>query len=149
MSPLTKWAGRSLLRPPVGLLALVLALVGPVLVAPGVGTALSARPAMAEVAAVAETDVARASTSPCPTPTTHPWCDPTLDPDVRAGRFQRAMTLEEEITLVGGQGRGAAPHTGDTYAIARLGLRAVYLTDGPVGVRQGSATAMPIPMALA
>ena len=63
--------------------------------------------------------------------------------------FQQAMTLDEEITLVGGQGMGAAPHTGGTYAIPRLGLREVYLTDGPVGVRQGKATAMPIPMALA
>ncbi|MSZ78143.1 MAG: hypothetical protein F2667_13640, partial [Actinobacteria bacterium] len=59
------------------------------------------------------------------------------------------MTLEEEITLVGGDGTGASPHTGATFAIERLGLRRVYFSDGPVGVRQGQATAMPIPMALA
>lgn len=59
------------------------------------------------------------------------------------------MTRDEKITLVGGQGMGAAPHTGGTYAIPRLGLREVYFSDGPVGVRQGRATALPIPMALA
>lgn len=93
--------------------------------------------------------VPRVAARPCPTRTAHPWCDRSLDPDARARLFQRAMTLAEEIRLVGGQGMGAAPHTGGTYAIPRLGLREVYLTDGPVGVRQGRATAMPIPMALA
>jgi beta-glucosidase len=59
------------------------------------------------------------------------------------------MTRDEEVTMVGGDGTGASPHTGATFAIPRLGLRAVYFSDGPVGVRQGEATAMPIPMALA
>lgn len=59
------------------------------------------------------------------------------------------MTEDEEIALVGGNGTGASPHTGATYAVPRLGLRAVYFSDGPVGPRQGAATAMPIPMALA
>jgi beta-glucosidase len=87
--------------------------------------------------------------APCPTQRTHPWCDRSLSPDARALLFQRAMTQDEEITLVGGNGRGAAPHTGASYAVPRLGLRAVYFSDGPVGPRQGKATAMPIPMALA
>lgn len=92
---------------------------------------------------------ARTSTQPCPTERAHPWCDRGLSPDQRARLFQQAMTLEEEITLLGGQGMGAAPHTGGTYAIPRLGLREVYLTDGPVGVRQGRSTLMPVPQALA
>lgn len=87
--------------------------------------------------------------SPCPTQAAHPWCDRSLSPDARALLFQRAMTEDEEITLIGGNWLGAAPHTGASYAIPRLGLRAVYFSDGPVGPRQGTATAMPIPMALA
>ena len=38
-------------------------------------------------------------------------------------------------------------HTGATEAIPRVGLPKSYNTDGPVGVRQGSATALPTPMA--
>lgn len=87
--------------------------------------------------------------APCPSQRAHPWCDRSLSPDKRAQLFRRAMTEDEEISLVGGNGRGAAPHTGATYAVPRLGLRAVYFSDGPVGPRQGKATAMPIPMALA
>ncbi len=86
---------------------------------------------------------------PCPSPAAHPWCDRALSPDARALLFQQAMTQDEEISLVGGNGRGAAPHTGATYAVPRLGLPAVFFSDGPVGPRQGSATALPIPMALA
>lgn len=90
-----------------------------------------------------------AAPAPCPTQAAHPWCDRSLTPDARATLFRRAMTEDEEISLVGGNGRGASPHTGATYAVPRLGLRAVYFSDGPVGPRQGKATAMPIPMALA
>ena len=90
-----------------------------------------------------------ATTRPCPTEGSHPWCDRSMGPDRRAELFLRAMTLEEKIMIVGGQGMGAAPHTGGTYAIPRLGLREIYLSDGPVGVRQGKATLMPSPMALA
>ena len=92
--------------------------------------------------------------APCPTQSAHPWCNRSLSPDKRAALFQQAMTVDEEITLVGGDGAdnngfSGSGHTGATYAIPRLGLPAVYFTDGPVGVRQGRATAMPIPMALA
>jgi beta-glucosidase len=92
---------------------------------------------------------AAASTAPCPTRTAHPWCNRSLPPDARARLFLKAMTEDEEISLVGGDSAGASPHTGATYAIPRLGLRAVFFSDGPVGPRQGAATAMPIPMAVA
>jgi beta-glucosidase len=91
----------------------------------------------------------RGAAAPCPTQTAHPWCKRSLSPDQRALLFQKAMTENEEITLLGGDANGANGHTGATYSIPRLGLRQVYLTDGPVGPRQGTATAMPIPMALA
>jgi beta-glucosidase len=79
----------------------------------------------------------------------HPWCDRSLSPDARAALLQKAMTLDEEIQLLGGDVHNQGPHTAKTFAIPRLGIPAIYLTDGPVGVRQGSATAMPIPLALA
>ena len=59
------------------------------------------------------------------------------------------MTQAEEVTLLGGDVQNAAPHTGKSFEIDRLGIPAVYYSDGPVGPRQGSATAMPIPLALA
>ncbi|MET3961750.1 beta-glucosidase [Marmoricola sp. OAE513] len=91
--------------------------------------------------------------APCTSSSAHPWCDTSLSPDARALLFQKAMTLDEEIALLGGQGaanNGATGgHTGVSVAVPRLGLPEVYFTDGPVGVRQGKATAMPVPIALA
>ena len=47
--------------------------------------------------------------------------------------------------MLGGDGT----HTGTSDGVPRLDLPTVYFTDGPVGVRSGQATAMPIPMGLA
>jgi beta-glucosidase len=84
----------------------------------------------------------------------HPWCDTSLSPDVRAGLLLNALTQDEKIGLLGGDdlngaGGGAHSHTGTSNGIPRVGLPPVYYSDGPVGPRQGSATALPIPMALA
>ncbi len=114
--------------------------VGPAAAALVLAGSASSRSAAATSAAPA---------APCPTQQAYPWCNQSLSPDTRATLFQQAMTEDEEITLVGGDANGASPHTGATYAVPRLGLRAVYFTDGPVGPRQGTATAMPVPMALA
>jgi len=93
---------------------------------------------------------ARAATpSRCGDVATRPWCDSTKTPDARAALLLAAMTQDEEVQLLGGNVRGEAPHTGAAYAIDRLGIPAVYYSDGPVGPRQGSATAMPVPIALA
>jgi beta-glucosidase len=131
----------------------------------GVGAARSGRPAGPDgrggrgalalliVLAICGLGAARAAAdtapAPCPSESAHPWCDRALSPDQRAQLFAQAMTEEEEITLLGGDANGANGHTGATYAVPRLGLRQIYFTDGPVGPRQGAATAMPIPMALA
>jgi hypothetical protein len=112
---------------------------------------IAALPALAAApAALADTP----SPAPCPAASAHPWCDRSLSPDARALLFQRAMTEAEEITLVGGNGTGAGPHTGATYAIPRLGLRACRRswrrgTPGRRAARRSRAfcSAMPIPVA--
>src|SRR3954469_7903154 len=86
-----------------------------------------------------------AATGPCSEPSGRPWCDPSLSPDKRAGLLVAARTQDEKISLLAGT--SANGHTGATAAIPRVGLPKSYNTDGPVGVRQGSATALPTPMA--
>jgi len=84
----------------------------------------------------------------------HPWCDTSLSPDARAALLLDALTQDEKVALLAGDdlaGASGGPHqhTGTSDGVARLGLPPVYYSDGPVGPRQGSATALPIPMALA
>ncbi len=52
------------------------------------------------------------------------------------------LTLEEKLLLVAGTGF-------DTRGVERLGIPKLSMTDGPVGVRNGAATAFPAPVALA
>jgi beta-glucosidase len=87
-----------------------------------------------------------AQAAPCPSTGAHPWCDKSQSPDQRAAALVKAMTLSEKITLLAGD-LSADGHTGATAAVARLGVPKSYNTDGPVGVRQGKATALPTPMA--
>jgi beta-glucosidase len=134
------------------LAALLTVLVSTTLLATGVTVAPPATAVLPDLRSdlrPAQVRARAAAPAPCPTQGAHPWCDRGRSPDARARRFLDAMTLDEKISLLGGDSQGAAPHTGATYAIPRLGLRAVYFSDGPVGPRQGEATAMPIPMALA
>jgi beta-glucosidase len=90
----------------------------------------------------------------CGDPAQRPWCDTSLSPDARAGLLVGAMTQDEKVSLLAGDdpfGVGGGPdnHTGTSDGIDRLGIPNTYYSDGPVGVRQGSATAMPVPMAVA
>ena len=84
----------------------------------------------------------------------HVWCDTNLSPDARAALLLAELTNDEKVSLLGGddlQGVLGAEgtHTGTSDGIPRVGLPTTYYTDGPVGVRSGQATAMPIPMGLA
>src|SRR3954453_14968254 len=84
----------------------------------------------------------------------HPWCNTALSADERAGLLLNALTSDEKVSLLGGDdlfgvGGGAHSHTGTSNGVPRVGLPTTYYSDGPVGPRQGSSTAMPIPMALA
>jgi len=56
------------------------------------------------------------------------------DPQVEA--WLSAMTLDEKIALLAGTGF-------DTVGVPRLGIPALRMTDGPLGVRAGQATAFP------
>ncbi len=67
-----------------------------------------------------------------------------------------AMTPQEKVGLLGGDklanigiGGRAHTHTGADAGIPRLGLPTLHLSDGPAGARQGHATALPAPLALA
>jgi beta-glucosidase len=83
----------------------------------------------------------------------HPWCDTSLSPDKRADLLLHALTPAERIGLLGGDSATgvtgqAHAHTGVGDGVPRVGLPSLYLTDGPVGVRQGASTALPSSLAL-
>jgi beta-glucosidase len=62
--------------------------------------------------------------------------------DARAREFLSKMTLEEKIDLLSGTGFATKP-------VSRLGIPALNMTDGPMGVRWGRTTAFPAGMAMA
>lgn len=90
----------------------------------------------------------KAPASRCGSMKVRPWCNTRFSPDRRADLLLHALTPDERIILLGGNIR-SSPHTGASFGIPRLGIPVLYYSDGPVGPRQGKATAMPIPMALA
>ena len=102
---------------------------------------------VAGTSATAVTFRAAAGTSgPCGDVAKRPWCNTSLSADERADLLLRALTKAEKIRLLAGV---TSSHTGQTAAIPRVGLRSVFLTDDSKGVKQGLATALPIPMAVA
>ena len=85
----------------------------------------------------------------------HTWCDTALSADARAGLLLQALTSDEKIGLLAGDDVTGVcacytgSHTGTENGVSRVDVPRVLFSDGPVGVRQGQATALPIPMALA
>jgi beta-glucosidase len=92
----------------------------------------------------------------CGDPAERPWCDPSLQPAQRAHLLLSALTRPERISLLAGdqlpevgRGGGTDQHAGASQGVPRLGVPLLYLDNGPAGVRQGRATALPSPLALA
>src|SRR4051795_10023 len=84
----------------------------------------------------------------------HPWCNTSLNADQRADLLVAALSTDEKIGLLGGDelsgvAGGDGTHTGTSDGVPRLDVPTIYYTDGPVGVRSGTATPMPIPMSVA
>ncbi|MFC5754030.1 glycoside hydrolase family 3 N-terminal domain-containing protein [Actinomadura rugatobispora] len=93
----------------------------------------------------------------CGDPAERPWCATGLAPDARAGLLLQAMTVDEKIALLAADDPMGGPlggfletaHADTNNGIPRLGIPPLYMADGPAGVRQGKATALPAPIALA
>src|SRR6266581_7050354 len=74
-----------------------------------------------------------------------PWMNTSLSPDERAALLLAQLTLEEKVGMVHGK-------SNDAYSIApiaRLGIPALTMADGPAGINEGKATALPAPIGLA
>ncbi len=74
-----------------------------------------------------------------------PWLNTSLSADERAALMLAQMTLEEKVGMVHGK-------SNDAYSmapIARLGIPALTMADGPAGINEGQATALPAPIGLA
>jgi beta-glucosidase len=92
----------------------------------------------------------------CGDPAERRWCDPSLPAGDRADLLLRALSREEAISLLGGDRLSDVgsvgrfwQHSGASAGIARLGIPRVNFINGPAGVRQGAATALPAPLGLA
>lgn len=83
----------------------------------------------------------------------HPWCDTSLAPEQRTDLLLAALTLEEKLSLMAGDDPSGVftgvPATGTSNGVPRLDVPTVFYSDGPVGPREGQATQMPSPLALA
>lgn len=62
--------------------------------------------------------------------------------EIKVEKLLKQLTLEEKISLLAGTGF-------DTVPISRLGIPALKMTDGPVGIRMAKATSFPSGMAMA
>ncbi|MEO3823509.1 glycoside hydrolase family 3 C-terminal domain-containing protein [Actinomadura sp. B10D3] len=100
---------------------------------------------------------ARAALGRCGDPAQRPWCNTALTPDQRTALLMPEMTEDEKIALLASDDPFGGPlggffetaHADTANGVERLGIPPVYMADGPAGVRQGKATALPAPIALA
>ncbi|WP_037558434.1 beta-glucosidase family protein [Spirillospora albida] len=100
---------------------------------------------------------AAAAPSRCGDPVQRPWCRTDLTPDRRTTLLLARMTEDEKIGLLSSDDPLGGPlggfmetaHADTNAGVPRLGVPPLYMTDGPAGVRQGRATALPAPIALA
>ena len=74
-----------------------------------------------------------------------PWMNTSLSPDERATLLLAQLTLEEKIGMV--HGKSSEAYT--MAPIARLGIPSLIMADGPAGINEGKATALPAPLGLA
>ena len=74
-------------------------------------------------------------------------------PDRRAALLVAALTPTEKYELMAGDDLSGVvtgnPATGTSNGVPRLDVPTIYYSDGPVGPREGNATAMPAPIGLA
>jgi beta-glucosidase len=81
-----------------------------------------------------------------------PWCNPALSPDQRAQLLLDALSQSQRISLLAGNDvlgvTGLTGHTGSSAGVPGL-VPPVRFTDGTAGIRQGSATAVPVELAVA
>src|SRR5713101_5424549 len=73
-----------------------------------------------------------------------PWLNTSLSPGERAALLLAQMTLEEKVGMV--HGKSSAYYM---EPVARLGIPALIMADGPAGINEGRATAFPAPIGLA
>jgi len=89
----------------------------------------------------------------CGNPVERPWCDTNVSPEQRTSLLLNELTLDEKLSLMAGDNLISAltglPAVGVSDGVPRLGLNPVYYSDGPLGVREGKATAHPSPLAVA
>ncbi|WP_019630834.1 glycoside hydrolase family 3 C-terminal domain-containing protein [Actinomadura atramentaria] len=121
------------------------------------GAALTAALAAGAAALAAVPSGAQAAPSRCGDPAARPWCDPGKSPDERAKLVLAKLTDDEKIALLAADDPLGGPlggfsenaHADTNAGVPRLGVPPLYMADGPAGVRQGRATALPAPIALA
>ncbi|MGC8825054.1 MAG: glycoside hydrolase family 3 C-terminal domain-containing protein [Bacteroidales bacterium] len=70
--------------------------------------------------------------------------DPTRPVEERVSDLLSRMTLDEKLLLLSGDSTGF-----DTRPIPRLGIPAIHITDGPLGVRWEKSTSFPAGVAMA